>query len=144
MMPQSKPNLLNRIMRLFLRKEQEATADKAIEVTEPKSAEDYLRRGWRLHGGEKREEEAERDFRKAISLNPNLVEGYYGLGLVLKAQGRYREAAEMFQQAYDLIERGLISDKTRAQIMRRLTYAHLNMIKSGDWGLEKEIWKHTR
>jgi len=144
MIPQPRTNFFNRIVRIFSRQKQEIAEGVAVEEVEPRTAEDFLRRGWRLHGGGQREEEAERDFRKAISLNPNLVEGYYGLGLVLKAQGRLQEAAEAFQKAYNLIEQGVVSDKTRAQILRRLTYAHLNLIKSGDWGLEKEIWKHTR
>lgn len=144
MEPQLQTNFLQRVMRLFSRQKREMATGSVIEVAEPKTAEDFLKRGWRFHGGDRQEEAAERDFRQAISLNPNLVEAYYGLGLVLKAQGRLKEAAEMFQKAYDLVERGSISDKTRAQILRRLIYAHLNMIKSGDWGLEKEIWKHTR
>lgn len=63
---------------------------------EPKTADDFLRKGWMQHASEKLHSSAEESFRKAISLNPNLVDAHFALGLALKAQGRRAEAIPVF------------------------------------------------
>lgn len=109
---------------------------------EAKTAEDFFRQGWLLHSKDKEEGAAEESFRKAISMDRNNVDAYYGLGLVQKAQGKNREAVETFQTVIEKIESGMIEDQVRSEMLRRLTLGHINMLKSGDWGLEEEIWQH--
>ena len=46
-----------------------------------------------------RDDEAERDFRRALELNPSLADGCYFYARHLFGAGRLREAAEMFEEA---------------------------------------------
>ena len=97
--------------------------------------------------GERRKRDlvaAEERFRKAISLGPALIDGFYGLGLVLKAQGRGDEAVEIFVKLVDLLEKDSTLDSIRRTMLQRLTKGQINLLKFGDWGLEKEIWKHGK
>ena len=107
------------------------------------SAEDFLRKGWEFHS-KKQEDSAEESFRRAIHMSPGLFDAYYGLGLVLKAQGRKQEAIQAFKKVLDLLEDESSSEQTQRQMLRRLTLGHINMINSGDWNLEKEIWKRIQ
>jgi len=107
----------------------------------PQSAADFLRLGWVFHG-KSNESIAEENFLKAISLSPALIDAYYGLGLVLKAQGRRQEAVKTFGEVVSLLDKDISIDRTRRAVLRRLTHGHINLLQSGDWGLEKEIWKH--
>ena len=116
--------------------------EEPVSTVEPKTPEDFFRQGWIQHSSEKDEGAAEESFRQAISLGRNNVDAYYGLGLVQKAQGKNKEAVDTFQTVIDKIEAGGIEDRVRAEMLRRLTLGHINMLKSGDWGLEEEIWRH--
>jgi tetratricopeptide (TPR) repeat protein len=111
--------------------------------TIPQSAEDYLRLGWVDHG-KANETAAEEEFQRAIQLSPALIDAYFGLALALKAQGRKQESIKIFQKVIELLDKDLSIDKTRHAVLRRLTHGHINQLESGDWGLEKEVWKHTR
>jgi tetratricopeptide (TPR) repeat protein len=112
-----------------------------IEEKQPSTAEEFVNSGWAKKTSGNLEE-AESNFRKAISLNPDFVEAHYGLGLVLKAQGRRQDCIESFEKVIELIDKG-IDDRIRGEMLRRLALAHINQLRSGDWGLEQEIWKHT-
>jgi tetratricopeptide (TPR) repeat protein len=105
--------------------------------------EEYIREGWALHASRKDEDGAEEYFRQAATANPNSVDAYYGLGLVLKAQDRRQEALQVFQKVLELLDSNVIDDRVRAGMLRRLTLGHINQIKTGDWGLDKEIWKRA-
>jgi tetratricopeptide (TPR) repeat protein len=106
---------------------------------QPKTAPDFIRRGWENRTGGKLDD-AEKDFRKAISLDETSVEAYYGLGLMLKSQDRKKEAIENFTKVLEMIDTNP-EDRTRNEMLRRLSKGHINMIKGGDWDLEKEIWR---
>jgi tetratricopeptide (TPR) repeat protein len=110
-------------------------------AAEPKTAQDFLRLGWRQHAGEKSHSSAEESFRRAISLNPNLVDAYFALGLALKAQGRHDEAIQAFQKTISLLDAGVLEDHVRTSMLHRLAVGHANQLRDGDWALEKEIWK---
>jgi len=84
---------------------------------------------------------AEELFRQVIDLNPQVVDGWYGLGLALKVQGRKEEAIRCFQKALELIEIGLVADRTRRSMVRRLALGHINLLRNGNWNLEKEFWQ---
>jgi tetratricopeptide (TPR) repeat protein len=53
----------------------------------------------------RRDDEAAEYFKKAVSLSPNGVLAYCGLGRVYLHQGKYEEAIAEFQKADDLDER---------------------------------------
>lgn len=115
-----------------------------VQPPENKTFEEYHREGWRLYGSKGNHDAAEENFRRAISVNPNSVDAYYGLALVLKAQDRRKEAIAMFQKVLDLLNANVVEDRNRAQMLRRLALGHINWLQSGDWNLEREIWKHER
>ena len=108
---------------------------------EPKTADDFLRKGWMQHAGEKLYSSAEESFRRAISLSPNMVDAHYALGLVLKAQRRNAEAIQAFEKVVSLISAGVLEDHVRGTMLRRLALGHANQLTGGDWALEAEIWK---
>lgn len=110
-------------------------------ITEPSTAEDYQKRGFAFYA-RKQYTEAERDLRKAISLDINKIDSYYSLGMVLKALDRKDEAMDAFQQVLHRIETNPSSNKARDDMLKRLALGHINEISQGDWNLEKEIWKH--
>ena len=110
---------------------------------EPKTAQDFLRLGWKQHAGEKLHSSAEESFRRAINLNPNLVDAYFALGLALKAQGRRDEAVEAFEKTASLLDAGVLEDQVRTSMLHRLAIGHRNQLKEGDWSLEEEIWKKS-
>jgi len=114
-----------------------------ITDNQPQSLDEYLRKGWANYGrGDLGE--AEKCFRNAISLDPDLIDACYGLGLTLKAQGRKEEAVEIFLKLTDLLEKDTTMDNVRRTMLKRLTQGQINLLKFGDWGLEKEIWKRER
>jgi tetratricopeptide (TPR) repeat protein len=118
------------------------TQDEMIEK-KPQTAEEFVDQGWSFHAQQKDETAAEESFRRAISLSPESVDGYYGLGLILKAQGRKQESKDTFNKVIELLETNPTKEQARGEMMRRLSLAHINQMESGDWGLEGEIWKHS-
>lgn len=114
-----------------------------MKEKKPQTAEEFIDQGWSFHAQQKDETAAEESFRRAISLSPEYVDAYYGLGLVLKAQDRRQESMETFKDVVELIETNPTKEQARGEMMRRLSIAHINQMESGDWGLEGEIWKHS-
>lgn len=110
------------------------------DVQDPQSVADYLRRGWAYHARDQ-EDLAEQDFRAALAIDSKSVDAYYGLGMTLKAQGRSDPAVEAFKKALELLENGAVDDRTRAEMLHRLSVAHVNELTRGDWHLETEIWR---
>lgn len=112
------------------------------EIKEPNDYESFLQRGWAFHArGE--QEKAESDFRRAVSYSPESVDATYAMGLVMKSQGNTQEALEFFEKAMDLILQGKIEEHSKSEMMRRLTLAHINELKTGDWNLEDQIWHQS-
>jgi tetratricopeptide (TPR) repeat protein len=106
----------------------------------PQTAADYARRGW-LHFSRQQYLEAQSDLETAISLDTN-VDFFYSLGLILRARGKNAEALAAFEKALALVTDS--ENQQRTTMLRRLTLGQINMIKSGDWNLEKEVWKRIR
>jgi tetratricopeptide (TPR) repeat protein len=118
-------------------------AEQAARSVQGKTFDDYIREGWMLHSSKKDDDAAEENFRQAITLNPKSVDAYYGLGLVLKAQDRRQDAIIAFQQVVDFLDASTVEDRSRSQMLHRLAIGHMNYLKTGDWNLEKEIWKRA-
>jgi tetratricopeptide (TPR) repeat protein len=97
----------------------------------PKSVQDYVRRGWSLHVKEEFDR-SEADFRKAISMDSQSVEAYYGLGMSLLVQNRVEESAQFFQKTLDLLNEGKLEDQPgRASMLRHLAQTHIEMGQKG-------------
>ena len=74
-------------------------------------------------------------------MKPNSINAYYGLGLILKVQGRKQESIDAFNKVIELLETDPIEEQARSEMLRRLSKAHINQMTTGDWGLDGEIWK---
>ncbi len=116
------------------------TPEPAAVHVAPQSTAEFISGGWVLKG-EGKLDEAEKAFRQAIDLDPKSVEAYYGLGLALKAQDRRQECVKSFEKVLELIADHQVEDRIRAEMLKRLAQGHINQLLSGDWDLEKEIWK---
>ena len=119
--------------------EKETLKADPTEIKDPNDHDSFMRRGWAYHAqGE--HEKAESDFRRAVSFSPDSVDANYAMGIILKTQGNTQEAVELFEKAMELILQGKIDDQSKSEMMRRLTLAHINELKTGDWNLEDQIW----
>ena len=117
-------------------------SDPAV-MDQPTDTASYIRRGYAFYESSKFDEAAQ-DFRKAFDLDSTSVDAVYGLGMSLKAAGKTDDAVTAFKSAIALIDKGVVADKSRARILRRLALGHVNQITSGDWNLEAEIWQHIK
>ena len=110
---------------------------------EPITVQASLNRGMAYYA-RKRYDAAERDFLLAVAMDPETVDGYYGLGMVYKASMKEAEAIQAFEKVADMIHRGMVADRNRAEMLRRLSTAHMNEIKLGDWNLRSEVWQRIQ
>ena len=101
---------------------------------------DYTKRGW-LYYSKQKYDLAVEDFRQGLTSETQNIDTWYGLGLALKASGTTLKAVEAFETVLGLL--GKLEDKQRANILGRLTHGQINQMKTGDWNLEKEVWKRV-
>lgn len=106
------------------------------------TAEGYLKRGMAFYARQQYEN-AENDLRTALSMNDGLIDAYYSLGMVLKAASKREEAVLAFEKVLTMLNQGRVKNSDQLAMLRRLAKGHINMIKTGDWNLEKEIWQHV-
>lgn len=99
---------------------------------------DYAKRGW-LYFSRQNFDLASQDFRHILNLDANDIDAWYGLGLAQKSAKNTAKALEAFEKVLSLIV--IIDDPQRASILSRLAKGQINQIKTGDWNLEKEVWK---
>ena len=104
----------------------------------PKSPEEYLERGW-LYYSRQKFDKAESDIRQVLQADPADIEAWYALGLTLKAQGNTDKAIEAFAKVDQ--STAYLDDRQRAMIILRLAHGQVNLIRTGNWNLENEIWK---
>jgi len=123
--------------------EQEVVGDiDPTELPEPSDYESFLHRGWTYNvRGE--QEQAESDFRRAISFSPESVDANFALGLNLKYQGKKDEAVEVFTRTMEILEGGEAERDSKTEMMRRLTLGHINELTTGEWDLEDQIWHRS-
>jgi Tfp pilus assembly protein PilF len=96
-------------------------------VKAPNTSEDYTKSGW-SHLAAHEYDQAESDFRMALSLNSNQVDAMYGLAMTLKGTGQKSEAIEAFAGVDTLLNDDDPEDKTRAEMLRKLTRAQRDLI----------------
>jgi tetratricopeptide (TPR) repeat protein len=101
---------------------------------------EYNLRGW-LFYSHQNYEKAVSDFRRVLKKNNNEVDAWYGLGLSLKFAGSSTEAVDAFNKVLGLIK--TMEDKQRKNVLERLAKGQVNQIQTGDWDLEKEVWKRS-
>ncbi|NPV85693.1 MAG: tetratricopeptide repeat protein [Anaerolineae bacterium] len=122
--------------------EQEKSSRYAVDQSQnsPASAVSFSQAGWKFYL-QKDYINAEENFRKALSLQDNDLDTYYALGLVLKAANKGDEAIAMFEKVLSLLDS--LENQQRASMLKHITHAQINQIKSGKWNMEKEIWQKT-
>jgi tetratricopeptide (TPR) repeat protein len=108
----------------------------------PVRSDEYENRGMSYYARKDYDKAAE-DFQKALSMDPTSEDAYYGLGIVYKAARKNDEAVQAFQKLIALVAASTTDSHNRKEMLRRLALGHINEIVSGDWNLEKEIWKHV-
>jgi tetratricopeptide (TPR) repeat protein len=104
----------------------------------PKDIRSHIKLGWALYA-KGQYEEALKALDIARSRFPDDLEVLYPLGLILKKLGKKEEALKVFRS---VIEKSKdLEDQTRGAMLRRLAVGHANIIETGEWNLEKEIWE---
>ena len=109
---------------------------RAAVTANPNSAEAHSNFGWGYYG-QKQFAEAVEQFRQALALDRNMVDAHYGLGLTLKESGSKAEAIAAFESVVALAPQ--LENQVRGQMLVRLAHGHINLMKGGDWALDKEL-----
>jgi len=104
------------------------------------TSDDYTKRGW-MYFSKKQFDLATEDFRHVLASETNNIDTWYALGLSLKSSGAHSKAVEAFEKVLGLVDQ--LEDKQRANILTRLSHGQINQMKTGDWNLEKEVWKRV-
>jgi tetratricopeptide (TPR) repeat protein len=95
----------------------------------PSTADDFVAQGWTNHvNGEHANSEA--NFRKALEINAQSIEAYYGLAMALKSQNQLQPAVEAFEKVAALINADQMKeDPARASILRNLANTQIEFIR---------------
>lgn len=104
--------------------------------SDPNNAEAYCNLGWGYYG-QRKYEEAGKAFHQALSLDRNLTDAHYGLGLTLKESGAGQEAVAEFEAVVKLAPQD--QNAVRGQMLSRLARGHINRITNGDWSLDTDL-----
>ena len=99
----------------------------------PNSSEAHCNLGMGFYG-DKRYEEAIKEFQAALKLDRNSIDAHYGLGLALKASDEKKDAIAAFEKASALAAK--LDDFVRGTMLTRLAEGHINDLKTGEWGKE--------
>jgi len=102
---------------------------------------DFINAGWKFHT-EGNDQDAEQQFNKALTIDQESIEAYYGMGIVMKSQDNITAMVTNFEKVIQLVDQ-IEGDRAKAEMLRRLAMGHINQARNGDWGLEGEIWKHS-
>lgn len=129
-------------MKLFQKKEIFKVKSMPLDpasLPQPTTVAEFNKRGMAYYA-RKDYPAAIQDLEAALAKEPQNIDTLYNLGMVYKAHKLTDKAVEVFTTAIGLLESGVIADKSRTEMLRRLALGHINEIKQGDWNLEKEIW----
>ena len=121
----------------------EATANvldnyRAAVTANPNSAEAHSNLGWGYYG-QRQYEESIKAFQQALTLDRNMIDAHYGLGLALKESGAGKEAVPEFEAVIKLAPED--QNVIRGQMLARLARAHINRIEVGNWSLDADLVK---
>ena len=106
------------------------TSDNAASAEgTPSTADDFVTRGWRNHmNGEHADSEA--NFRKALEINSQSVEAYYGLAMALKSQDQFQPALQAFEKVVALVNADQMKESpVRASMLRNLAITQTEFIR---------------
>jgi tetratricopeptide (TPR) repeat protein len=109
---------------------------RAAVTANPNSAEAYSNLGWGYYG-QRQYDESITAFRHALTLDRNLTDAHYGLGLALKESGAGKEAVPEFEAVVTLAPQD--QNTIRGHMLARLARGHVNRIEIGDWSLDSDL-----
>lgn len=109
--------------------------EKTIQLN---SAEAYVNWGnvWVKRG---ELEEALQNYRKALTLNPNLAEAHFNLGKILAAQGKLDEASGSLDRAIALKSEWSAAHYAKATLIKSAT-EHNSKEKVDEWYSNPQVW----
>ena len=110
---------------------------RADAAQHPENPAAHLRLGWGLFGAQQYGEALE-VFRQGVALFPNEADLLYSFALTAKKLGQTEVADEAFLEAAAAAQ--AMSDPGRSEILHRLATGHHNHLRTGHWGLKREIW----
>ncbi len=97
----------------------------------------HLRLGWGLFGAQEYTEALE-VFGQGRARFPKDADLLYGFALTAKKLGQTEPADQAFLEAAAAAQ--AMSDPGRSEILHRLAMGHHNHLRTGRWGLKREIW----
>lgn len=106
------------------------TSDNAASAEDtPSTSDDFVTRGWRNHmNGEHADSEA--NFRKALEINSQSVEAYYGLAMALKSQDQFQPALKALEKVVALVNADQMKESpVRASMLRNLAITQTTFIQ---------------
>ncbi len=94
------------------------------------TADDFIAKGWANHvNGE--HADSETNFRRALVLDPQSAEAYYGLGMALKSLQQFQPALEAFEKVIGLINADQMKEEpARASMLRSLATTQTEFIRN--------------
>jgi tetratricopeptide (TPR) repeat protein len=94
----------------------------------PSTADDFIAKGWANHvNGE--HADSETNFRRALVIDPQSAEAYYGLAMTLKSLQQFQPALEAFEKVVELINsEQMKEDPLRASMLRSLAITQTGFI----------------
>lgn len=124
----------------------QAAANRALELDDA-LAEAHAAQGWIALHYEWDWEAAEREFRLAMDLNPNLTNGHKGLAYYLAAMGRFDEAVASAELARELDPLARLGTFVLSEILyygRQYERASFELGEHWDEGFVPMHWIHSR
>lgn len=96
----------------------------------PFTAENFIAKGWANHvNGE--HADSETNFRRALVIEPQSAEAYYGLAMALKSLQQFQPALEAFEKVIGLINADQMKEEpARASILRNLAATQTEFIRN--------------
>lgn len=124
-------------MNFFRRKPiiEEKTVPDPTEM-EASTVEEYVNRGMLFYSHEKFDQ-AEADFKQAMSMDPEAVDAIYGLALNYKASNQADQAIEAFQKVIALLDQGKMDDQPeRKTMLTRISKSHIKSLEASESAAE--------
>jgi tetratricopeptide (TPR) repeat protein len=119
------------------RRPPDLAALRAGVVQSPQDPSARLRLGWGLFGAREYAEALD-VFQRGRQDFPQEADLLYGFALAAKVLGKADPADEAFLEAAAAAEK--LADPGRSEILHRLAMGHHNHVRTGRWGLKREIW----
>jgi tetratricopeptide (TPR) repeat protein len=102
----------------------------------PQTGADFAELGW-TNKAKGDFNSAEANFNQAKLMDDQLVDAYYGLGLIYKENSDESSAIRAFEKVIELINANVLKDQpNRATILKNMTNSQINLMKSKGAGAQ--------